>query len=76
MVASPAYLADKKLPAVPSHLTAHRCSNLHLPTQGGLYAWDLEKDGQALRVRVTGWSSRRCGTRRSEERRVGKECPV
>lgn len=54
VVASPAYLADKKLPAVPSDLTEHRCINLRLPTQGGLYAWDLEKDGQALRVRVTG----------------------
>jgi DNA-binding transcriptional LysR family regulator len=27
---------------------------LRLPTQGGLYAWEFEKDGHALRVRVDG----------------------
>jgi DNA-binding transcriptional LysR family regulator len=54
VVASPAYLAGRDRPLVPADLTQHRCINLRLPTHGGLYAWDLEKDGQALRVRVTG----------------------
>ena len=54
VVASPAYLAGRDRPLVPADLTRHRCINLRLATHGGLYAWDLEKDGQALRVRVTG----------------------
>lgn len=36
--------------AVARALTAHRCINLRLPTYGGLYAWEFEKDGQELRV--------------------------
>lgn len=54
VVASPAYLASSSAPLAPADLTRHRCINLRLPTHGGLYAWDLEKDGAALRVRVTG----------------------
>ena len=54
VVASPAYLAGKPLPATPHDLAEHRCINLRLPTQGGLYAWDLEKDGQAIHARVDG----------------------
>jgi hypothetical protein len=27
---------------------------LRLPTQGGLYAWEFEKDGQPLQGRVSG----------------------
>ncbi|WP_313622866.1 LysR family transcriptional regulator [Achromobacter sp.] len=51
---SPAYLAGKKLPATPQELTEHCCVNLRLPTHGGLYAWDFEKGGRALSVRVNG----------------------
>ena len=54
VAASPGYLADKPLPLTPHDLTEHRCINLRLPTHGGLYAWDFEKDGQALNVRVGG----------------------
>ena len=54
VVASPSYLASSSAPLAPADLTRHRCINLRLPTHGGLYAWDLEKDGAALRVRVTG----------------------
>ncbi|CAN7315171.1 LysR family transcriptional regulator [Acidovorax sp. LjRoot66] len=54
VAASPAYLAGKALPVTPHDLTAHQCVNLRLPTHGGLYAWDFEKDGQALAVRVQG----------------------
>jgi DNA-binding transcriptional LysR family regulator len=32
----------------------HCCINLRLPTYGGLYAWDFEKDGRELKVRVEG----------------------
>lgn len=54
VVAAPAYLQGKTLPAEPGDLTAHRCINLRLPTRGGLYAWDFEKEGKALSVRVQG----------------------
>jgi len=51
---SPGYLAGRPPPTTPHGLTGHRCINLRLPTHGGLYAWDFEKDGQALKVRVEG----------------------
>ena len=35
-------------------LTAHDCINLRLPTYGGLYAWEFEKGGRELKVRVEG----------------------
>ncbi|SNT25610.1 LysR substrate binding domain-containing protein, partial [Sphingomonas laterariae] len=34
--------------------TDHNCINLRLPTRGGLYAWEFEKDGRPLNVRVEG----------------------
>ncbi|MDI9855325.1 LysR family transcriptional regulator [Comamonas sp. 17RB] len=54
VAASPAYLEGRQLPLSPADLTGHRCINLRLPTYGGLYAWEFEKGGQALNVRVTG----------------------
>lgn len=54
VAASPAYLEGRRLPKTPQDLTQHRCINLRLPTHGGLYAWDFEKKGQALNVRVPG----------------------
>ena len=54
VAASPGYLAGKPLPMTPRDLTDHRCINLRLPTHGGLYAWDFEKDGQSINVRVSG----------------------
>lgn len=35
-------------------MTEHVCINLRLPTLGGLYAWEFEKNGQPLNVRVNG----------------------
>ncbi|WP_234732347.1 LysR family transcriptional regulator [Acidocella facilis] len=54
VVGAPAYLNHHPAPAVPQDLIGHRCVNLRLPTYGGLYAWELEKDGHELRVRVEG----------------------
>jgi DNA-binding transcriptional LysR family regulator len=39
---------------VPQDLAGHDSINLRLPTLGGLYAWEFEKDGRDLRVRVEG----------------------
>lgn len=54
VVASPAYLADKTMPLHPQDLVGHNCINMRQATGGGLYAWEFEKDGQELRVRVMG----------------------
>ena len=54
VVGSPAYFARHPRPRTPQELTAHRCINLRLPTYGGIYAWEFEKGGRALKVRVEG----------------------
>jgi DNA-binding transcriptional LysR family regulator len=54
IVAAPSYFAAHKAPLEPQDLTQHRCINLRLPTHGGLYAWEFEKDGKEVRVRVSG----------------------
>ena len=53
-VAAPAYLARRKSPRTPRDLAQHSCINLRFPTHGGLYAWEFEKAGHALTVRVDG----------------------
>ncbi|TXL73343.1 LysR family transcriptional regulator [Vineibacter terrae] len=53
-VASPDYLAARGRPEHPQDLVRHVCINMRHETAGGLYAWEFEKDGQALRVRVDG----------------------
>ena len=54
VVAAPSYLARRAAPITPQELTSHDCINLRLPTLGGLYAWEFEKDGHELKVRVEG----------------------
>jgi len=54
VVGSPAYFARQPKPRVPQDLTNHNCINLRLPTYGGLYAWEFEKRGHAMKVRVDG----------------------
>jgi DNA-binding transcriptional LysR family regulator len=53
-VASPDYLAEHGQPQHPQDLIRHRCINMRQETAGGLYAWEFEKDGKELRVRVDG----------------------
>lgn len=54
VVGAKSYFAERSPPQTPQDLTDHRCINLRLPTYGGLYAWDFEKDGRELKVRVEG----------------------
>jgi DNA-binding transcriptional LysR family regulator len=54
VVGSPSYLARRPAPLVPQDLTAHGCINMRLPTHGGLYAWEFERDGKGLQVQVAG----------------------
>ena len=54
VIGSPSYFRHRPLPKTPQDLTAHNCINIRLPTYGGLFPWDLEKDGRELKVRVEG----------------------
>ena len=54
VVGSPSYFAKRPKPKKPQDLTAHDCVNLRLPTYGGIYPWEFEKRGRALKVRVEG----------------------
>ncbi|MGO4622227.1 LysR family transcriptional regulator [Ensifer sp. 2YAB10] len=51
---SPEYFKHRPKPQTPHDLMHHACLNLRLPTLGGLYAWEFEKDGRPLNVRVDG----------------------
>lgn len=53
-VGSPAYFTTRQKPQTPHDLTGHSCINMRLPTYGGIYVWEFEKDGHELRVRVEG----------------------
>jgi DNA-binding transcriptional LysR family regulator len=54
VVGYPAYLADHGIPVEPKDLTRHRCCNIRLPTTGGLYAWEFERDVRIVNVHVDG----------------------
>src|SRR5260370_4694806 len=54
VVGAPSYFATRARPKKPQDLTSHDCINIRLPTYGGLYAWEFEKRGRELKVRVDG----------------------
>jgi DNA-binding transcriptional LysR family regulator len=54
VVGAKSYFANRPPPVTPQQLTGHTCINLRLPTHGGLWAWDFERDGRELKVRVEG----------------------
>lgn len=54
VVSAPSYFEKRSLPKKPQDLTEHNCINLRLPIHGGMYAWEFEKGGRELRVRVEG----------------------
>lgn len=53
-IAAPTYLARHAAPQTPHDLAQHECINLRLPTSGGFYIWEFEKEQRALNVRVEG----------------------
>uniref|UniRef100_UPI003101AED8 LysR family transcriptional regulator n=1 Tax=Neorhizobium sp. EC2-8 TaxID=3129230 RepID=UPI003101AED8 len=53
-VASPSYFKARPKPLHPQELIQHRCIRIRQASAGGTYAWEFEKDGQELRVRVDG----------------------
>jgi len=54
VVGSPAYFQRHPKPKSPHDLTQHNCITIRLPTHGGIFAWEFEKKGQELKVRVEG----------------------
>jgi DNA-binding transcriptional LysR family regulator len=54
VVGAPVYFKGRPEPSHPQQLVEHACINLRLPTHGGLYAWEFEKAGREVRVRVDG----------------------
>jgi DNA-binding transcriptional LysR family regulator len=54
VVGAPFYFEERPEPEKPQELIGHNCINLRLPSHGGFYAWEFEKDGHELKVRVEG----------------------
>jgi DNA-binding transcriptional LysR family regulator len=54
VVGTKTYFAKHGVPKTPQDLIAHSCINLRLPTHGGLWAWEFERNGRELKVRVDG----------------------
>ena len=54
VVGAPAYFAARPEPKSPKDLVDHTCINFRQPSAGGLYAWEFERRGRELRVRVDG----------------------
>ena len=54
VVGAPSYFEARSEPKRPQELIGHNCINLRLPTRGGLYAWEFEKDGREVKVHVEG----------------------
>ena len=54
VVGTKSYFATHPVPKTPQDLIAHSCINLRLRTHGGLWAWEFERNGRELKVRVDG----------------------
>ena len=54
VVGTKSYLAKRGVPNTPQDLVAHSCINLRLPTHGGLWAWEFERNRREMKVRVDG----------------------
>lgn len=53
-VGSPSYFAKHGVPETPHDLSRHACINLRYESSGTLYAWEFDKDGGEIRVKVDG----------------------
>ncbi|ORM71778.1 LysR family transcriptional regulator [Pantoea rwandensis] len=54
VIGSPEYFNAHPAPLEPHDLQNHKCINMRLPTNGGVYVWEFEKDDKEIRVRVEG----------------------
>lgn len=53
-VASPSYFARHPPPKKPQDLVDHRCIDIRFPTRGAMDAWEFERRGRKVKVRVEG----------------------
>lgn len=54
VVGSKSYFDEHPEPETPQDLTQHICINHRFQTSGGLWAWEFEKDGREVKIRVDG----------------------
>ncbi len=54
VVASPDYLAGREAVEHPNDLVRHCCINYRMVTAGLIYAWEFERGGETLALRVSG----------------------
>lgn len=54
VVASPAYLATHSKPVTPHDLMQHRCINFRMVSSGAIYAWEFQREGRVLEIKVDG----------------------
>jgi DNA-binding transcriptional LysR family regulator len=54
VVGTPSYFKARAEPKRPQDLIEQNCINLRLPRHGNLYAWEFEKGGREVKVRVEG----------------------
>lgn len=54
VVGSPSYFAKRGMPQTPRDLGDHLGVSYRQTTGGGIYAWEFERDGEELQVRMNG----------------------
>ncbi|WP_426106119.1 LysR family transcriptional regulator [Massilia sp. TSP1-1-2] len=54
IVASPGYFKWHAVPTTAQELMKQNCITLRLASSGGIYAWELQHEGQAIQVRTRG----------------------
>ncbi|WP_229008778.1 LysR family transcriptional regulator [Methylophilus sp. Leaf408] len=54
VVATPEYFDQHPVPYSPKDLSQHNCIGFRLSTQGGIYSWEMEKDGLEIKIKVDG----------------------
>ena len=54
IVGAPAYFARRPKPVSVADLMKHNCITLRLSSSGGIYAWELRRDGEEIDARVRG----------------------
>ena len=52
VVATPGYFQRYSVPQSPKNLDQHQCIGFRLMTQGGIYAWEFEKEKQEFKVKI------------------------
>jgi len=54
VVGAGSYFAKRAIPKSPQDLISHKCINQRISTHSGLWAWEFERGGRELKVRVEG----------------------